>query len=79
MLHTTGARVLASEQPRAGRAFDTEFAGTPDLLLGPPLRIIDLKWGGASFRRTSLVRGTALQLAAYSFLSQENRAFPPVA
>mgnify|MGYP002629151364 CR=1 FL=1 len=79
LLHAAGARVLASEQARAGRAFDTEFAGTPDLLLGRPLRIVDLKWGGASFRRTSLARGTALQLAAYSFLSQEDGAFPPVA
>lgn len=79
LLHATGARVLASEQAREGRAFDTEFGGTPDLLLGPPLRIVDLKWGGASFRRTSLARGTALQLAAYSFLSQEDGAYPPVA
>jgi ATP-dependent helicase/nuclease subunit B len=79
LLHATGARVLASEQPRASRAFDTEFEGTPDLLLGSPLRIVDLKWGGASFRRTSLTGGTALQLAAYSFLSQEGGAFPPVA
>ena len=79
LLHATGTRVLASEQPRAGRAFGADFAGTPDLLLGPPLHIIDLKWGGASFRRTSLVRGTALQLAAYSFLTQENSTFPPVA
>ena len=79
LLHTTGARVLASEQAREGRAFDTKFSGTPDLLLGPPRRIIDLKWGGASFRRTSLAQGTALQLAAYSFLSQEGGTFPPVA
>jgi hypothetical protein len=79
LLQATGARVLASEQAREGRAFDTDFAGTPDLLLGLPLRIVDLKWGGASFRRTSLAGGTALQLAAYSFLSQENSAFPPVA
>lgn len=79
LLHATGARVLASEQPRAGRAFDTEFEGTPDLLLGPPRRIVDLKWGGASFRRKSLASGTALQLAAYSFLSQEDGTFPPVA
>lgn len=79
LLHATGARVLASEQPRAGRAFGTEFEGTPDLLLGPPRRIVDLKWGGASFRRKSLASGTALQLAAYSFLSQEGGAFPPAA
>jgi len=79
LLEATGARVLASEQPRAGRAFDTAFEGTPDLLLGPPRRIVDLKWGGASFRRKSLARGTALQLAAYSFLSQEDGAFPPAA
>lgn len=79
LLHAMGARVLASEQPRAGRAFDTEFEGTPDLLVGPPRRIVDLKWGGASFRRKSLAGGTALQLAAYSFLGQEGGAFPPAA
>lgn len=79
LLHSTSSRVLASEQLREGRAFETEFAGTPDLVLGPPMRIIDLKWSGAAFRRTSLAGGTALQLAAYSFLSQSDDAFPPVA
>ena len=75
----SGTRVLASEQTQQGHAFGTAFAGTPDLLLGPPTRIVDLKWGGAKYRSESLARGAALQLAAYAFLNRERGAFPPAA
>lgn len=78
-MHRSGTRVLASEQMRQGHAFETAFAGTPDLLLGSPLRIIDLKWGGARFRRDSLAKGTAIQLASYSYLTREHGAFAPAA
>lgn len=79
LLQASGTRVLASEQIRQGHAFGTAFAGQPDLVLGPPARILDLKWGGAAHRRASLVNGSALQLAAYSYLTREREVFPPVA
>jgi ATP-dependent helicase/nuclease subunit B len=72
--------VLATEQDSVGRAFGTEFAGRVDLILGDPPRILDLKWGGAGYRRDSLKEGTAIQLAAYAFLERDaNGTFPPVA
>ncbi len=65
-LRDSGTSVLAIEQTRSGMAFETAFSGQPDLIIGPPARILDLKWGGANHRRESLTNGTALQLAAYS-------------
>lgn len=79
LLRATGASVVASEQAIQGRAFGTAFEGTPDILIGAPTRVVDLKWGGASYRRKSLANGTALQLAAYSFLGRDGGGFPPVA
>ncbi len=78
-MQSSGTRVLASEQTQQGHAFGTAFAGTPDLLLGPPTRIVDLKWGGSKYRRESLAQGTALQLAAYAFLNRGRDAFPSAA
>lgn len=78
-LHQSGTSVLASEQTVSGMAFETAFSGKPDLIIGPPARILDLKWGGAQHRRDSLANGTAIQLAAYSYLTRERDAFPPVA
>lgn len=78
-MSASGTHVLASEQLKQGQAFGTSFAGMPDLLLGPPTRIVDLKWGGAQYRRDSLANGTAIQLASYAYLSRERGVFPPVA
>ena len=41
--------------------------------------MLDLKWGGATYRRNSLHRGTAFQLAAYAYLTQDGPVFPGVA
>lgn len=81
-------RVLAGSQLRV-RAIETAveretadgpLAGTPDLVLGPPTAVIDLKWSGARYRRDQLMAGTAHQLAAYAHLVREGEAseLPPV-
>jgi len=49
--------------------------GRPDLIVGPPPAIIDLKWG-AWRRRQSLENGTALQLAAYAVLLRDRPRAP---
>ncbi len=71
--------VLATEQERVGDAFGATLAGRVDLVLGNPPRILDLKWSGAKRKRDALKEGTALQLAAYSFLERgHDGVFPPV-
>ena len=73
-------RVLATEQTLSGPAFETTFEGRPDLIIGDPARILDLKWSGLRRRYAALAAGTALQLASYAYLkSLEDGAFPPVA
>lgn len=59
---------------------DGRLAGTPDLVVGPPTAVIDLKWSGARYRREQLAAGTAHQLAAYAHLVGEPDApeLPPV-
>ena len=74
-----GVRVAATEEWRERPALGTCLGGRVDLVLGDPPRILDLKWGGAGRRRATLAEGTAIQLAAYSFLArQDDGAFPPV-
>lgn len=79
LMHETGTHVVTSEQAYRTGAFGGEFSGTPDLVLGDPLRIVDLKWGGAGWRRDTLAQGTAFQLAAYAQLVGDERGVPPVA
>jgi ATP-dependent helicase/nuclease subunit B len=59
---------------------DGRLAGTPDLVVGPPAAVIDLKWSGARFRREQLAAGTAHQLASYAHLvgDADASALPPV-
>jgi hypothetical protein len=59
---------------------DGRLAGTPDLVVGPPTAVIDLKWSGARYRREQLAAGTAHQLAAYAHLVAEagTATLPPV-
>ncbi|MGE5359155.1 MAG: PD-(D/E)XK nuclease family protein [Bacteroidales bacterium] len=71
--------VLATEASHTGAAFGTMLGGRIDLVLGAPPRILDLKWSGAGRKRSALKEGTAVQLAAYSFLQRaEDGTFPPV-
>lgn len=79
LLARTGSKLLESEQTQGGFAFGTEFEGTPDLVIGPPRRVLDLKWGRATYLSQSLERGTAFQLAAYSYLTSDGDVFPGVA
>jgi ATP-dependent helicase/nuclease subunit B len=72
-------KVVATEEERVGDACGTKLAGRVDLVLGNPPRILDLKWSGATRKRKALKEGTALQLAAYSFLARgRDGRFPPV-
>lgn len=71
--------VMATEAERLAGGFGTTIGGRVDLVLGSPSRILDLKWSGASRKRNALKAGTALQLAAYSFLEGgKDGVFPPV-
>ncbi len=81
LLAAANVRVLTLEQTYTGMALDGAFAGRPDIVLGDPVRIVDMKWGGASWRRRQLANGAATQLAAYSHLLRagDTAPFPPVA
>jgi len=71
LLHSSGATVVSSEQAYRGQGLGREMTGTPDLVINNPMRVIDLKWRGRSFRSDSLQAGTAYQLAAYGHLARE--------
>ncbi len=73
--------VLATEDPVEGQAFNGVYRGIPDIVTGPNNAVIDLKWGGLSYRTQSLEKGTSYQLASYAYLlSQGNPAdFPQAA
>jgi hypothetical protein len=64
-----GAKVVASEKEYEGIGLGTRLAGTPDLVIDSPRRIIDFKWGGMAYRRDLLARGGAYQLAVYGRLA----------
>ena len=76
-----GLEVHQVEQPVEAKLFKNDLRGTPDLVLGARRVVIDLKWSGDTHRAQTLESGTALQLAAYSYLVRENAtdAFPPTA
>lgn len=81
VLAASNLGVQAVETAVERRLDDGRLAGTPDLVVGPPTAVIDLKWSGARFRRDQLVAGTAHQLAAYAHLVGNPVAptLPPVA
>lgn len=74
LLRGGGLRVLASEVALSERsgAFGPELEGRPDLVVGDPPRVIDLKWAEGR-HGLALARGTALQLATYAHLWQSAR------
>ena len=78
-LQEAKVKVISVEQPFSVQALDTTLDGRPDLVVGPPTLIIDLKWGRAKDRQTELENGAAYQLAAYSRLLQQKGPMPPVA
>jgi hypothetical protein len=68
-LRQWGASVVSLEKEYEGMGLGTRLAGQPDLVIDSPRRVIDLKWGGMSYRRDLLARGGAYQLAVYGRLA----------
>jgi len=92
LLAASGLRVLSAESEIAAErgAWAGRLRGRPDLVLGPAVNsstsaegsaaaVVDLKWGGASYRRSALASGTALKLAAYAALLRGDGDWPAVA
>ncbi len=81
MLSSAGLGVQAVETLAERETAEGRIGGTPDLVVGAPTAVIDLKWSGAAFRRDQLRTGTAYQLAAYAHLVADAVAasLPPVA
>jgi hypothetical protein len=70
-------RITALETSVEAKTADMNLVGRIDLIAGDPPVVIDLKWGGDSYRRDQLKNGTALQLAAYSrMLGREGGMLP---
>ena len=67
-LADAGLEPTRVEQTREASTFAGRLAGTADLVTGPDAVVVDLKWGGLGYRRGSLEKGSALQLAAYAAL-----------
>jgi hypothetical protein len=79
-----GFRVEGCEvEVSGGRFADTGFRGFIDLLLSHPQHgevVVDLKWGGWTYRKKLLEEGRALQLALYAHAVQKSgRGLPPTA
>ena len=67
-------RPIAVESLRGREALGIVLRGQPDLVLGEPPAVVDLKWAGASHFARALKAGAAHQLAAYSYLVSEGPA-----
>ena len=78
LLSATRATVRGTEMDATARLAGTGIRGRADLVLHAPDVVLDLKWG-ASTNREHLVRGTALQLAAYAELFAVERCRPETA
>lgn len=80
LLRQPGSRVVATEVEKKIPALGRILTGRPDLVADKPLRVIDMKWGGRSFRTKTLKSGAAYQLAAYSQVVREkDQPLPPTA
>ncbi|MCC6763627.1 MAG: PD-(D/E)XK nuclease family protein [Deltaproteobacteria bacterium] len=79
LLTTSKLGIRAIETVVERETSEGRLAGTPDLVVGPPTAVIDLKWSGAHWRE-QLAAGTAHQLAAYAHLVADGGAssLPPV-
>jgi len=80
-LQAAGVKVTHMEQALEGATREGKITGYADMVAGPTPAVVDLKWGGTWYRRTSLADGTAYQLAAYSHMckGKKRAAYPPVA
>jgi hypothetical protein len=78
-LREAKVKVVSVEEPYSVKALDTTLQGRPDLVVGPPSLVVDLKWGGEKYRQAELENGAAYQLAAYSRLVPQKGPMPPVA
>jgi len=80
-LHSVGLDVLSMEKTIKGQALGQQFNGQPDMVVGSPKAVIDLKWSGANYRTDLLEAGIAGQLASYSYLLREGPSgrFPAAA
>jgi hypothetical protein len=63
-----GATVKAVEATLEGEIDGIALKGRPDLVLGNPDIVLDMKWGRMGDRRKELEEGGALQLAVYAAL-----------
>lgn len=75
-LLSKGWKIVSTEAPLTGTGFGTDFEGIPDLVLekNGTRAVVDLKWSGGSYRRRSLEKGLAFQVAAYAQLLEQNEA-----
>lgn len=79
-LEESGLRAVGAETPTAGVLSGYPWRGSADLVLEGPRgkAILDLKQGGAAYRKDALVKGEALQLALYAQgLAETPDALPP--
>ena len=67
-LRDSGLELLQSEVEIEGQGLGRQIFGIPDLVLGPRPVIVDAKWGGLTYRRNALAKGTASQLAFYTHI-----------
>ncbi len=81
ILNKSRRTVLKVEEEETGEGFGVALSGKPDVVVGEPKGIVDIKWGDASRRVKELKNGAAVQLALYSSLVRSRGAddFLPVA
>jgi hypothetical protein len=76
VLADSGAQIRSIEKRVEQECGDFKIGGTADLVLDTPNALIDYKWGKTQVPR--LEKGTALQLAAYSYLCANENGSPSV-
>jgi ATP-dependent helicase/nuclease subunit B len=62
-----------------GQGLGRKIFGIPDLVLGPRPVIVDAKWGGLTYRRDALAKGTASQLAFYTHILAQQDGYKKAA
>lgn len=83
LLHQGGYRIASIEETHEGEFLLGEFEGRTDLTVrrasDGKTAVIDLKWSSEGRKRDALKKGTALQLAAYSYLTKVRERWSPTA